>query len=1222
MSSAWYNRLKINNSNKNPPNKLFLCNPQKLTYYYNLIGIKNNHGINISKLKLLLTNQFPYQNENRSLELTSITNKSFNTDFYIYFKFNNIKYETFNKIPYVSHCLVFNLPKLILPKLNTKFKPYSEEEQKVIISKLIKSTSIYYNINERDNKILFNTSNNGHIEITTNNQCTISCDDYHELFLITLLKLRTKHQHLWKSLLNTKTVSFVNRRWWKFNYIQNQNNTKWYGKRRSNRPIKKFNEIYQNVEVILLRNLEKHQDTNPTTSCESLTLNNWLALHQTSIAYISADFELIDKLTCDTKLQPSVTNDINILEDELKELWLTSSDRQRVNNLTHIKHAYNPDHITKQDWLMIWKNQVNNNKFILPEDVDVLTVWSIGDTIIKFICQDIDKLLCLNNPDTIINNLMKETSISIWKALQTKIYTALNKSSFNQTVEQTNSLCEISHEQRLTCMNGDPNTQTLSLTQRDVQRWHQGGICPIESPEGHNIGLMFTLTTYSSIDVNGNILTAYYKVHNGLISNQIIYLSYLERLNYTTIIPGSKQFGDRITCERNNKISLTKLTEAEICYCSDIQFFSPSTNLIPFLKHNDPTRCLMAVNMEKQAIPLLTPQSPLIGTGTERLVTENCHNNIISKSNGIVTKVDSTKIIIYTTSTNRYFVYKLPSNEHNNQNIYIRIRPIVLPSQLVSKGELIAECQSHYHGELSLGTNLLVAFMCWKGYNFEDSVLISSEIVSKGTFQSLHVIQLDIELRKDEVLTNNIKTIPTKHLIHLQNNGIVKTGCKLHANDVIVGKIKFTTKPNNDVNSTNRYSLVYKDSSIRLQNDIQSATVIDVQRPERDELDGIINDVITKLELLSKKYIKHIWHLSGTKTIILKSRHQSYGIFEFNSIDVELSNNLQLVYKSYILKFTALYERCFESLNLYLSSKCNTYDQPNLDRIVIKLLTKRSIKVGDKICGRHGNKGVISKIVPKEDMPFMADGTVIDVIFNPLSIPSRMNVGQILESHLGLISYKMGLEFKKLLQIYNISNNKQGIIDIVKSKLSEIHPNVDFKSIDNKTILELISELSNGVKTNVQDMEIEKDIKFLESRVDLRHNKYQCQLYDGITGLKFDRKTTVGIMYVYKLNHMVDDKIYARSTGPYSTITQQPTKGKMNKGGQRLGEMEVWALQSYGAAFIIQEMLTAKCDDLKARKTLSASITEKHSGFKISCGETLFILIKELCSLCIEFKIT
>ncbi len=309
-------------------------------------------------------------------------------------------------------------------------------------------------------------------------------------------------------------------------------------------------------------------------------------------------------------------------------------------------------------------------------------------------------------------------------------------------------------------------------------------------------------------------------------------------------------------------------------------------------------------------------------------------------------------------------------------------------------------------------------------------------------------------------------------------------------------------------------------------------------------------------------------------------------------------------------------------MNLYLTSKSNSCDSSNLDRIEIQLLIKRSIKVGDKICGRHGNKGVISRIVPKEDMPFMADGTPVDVIFNPLSIPSRMNVGQILESHLGLIAYKMGLEFKKLLQIYNISNNRQGIIDIAKSKLSEIHPNVDFKSIDNKIILELMFDLSNGVKTNVQDIEIKKDIKFLESRIDLKDDKCQCQLYDGITGLKLDRKTTVGIMYVYKLDHMVDDKMYARSIGSYSTITQQPIKGKMNKGGQRLGEMEVWALQSYGVAFIIREMLTAKCDDLKARKTLSTNIDEKHLRFKTSCGETLSVLITELCSLCIELKIT
>ncbi|PIM95422.1 DNA-directed RNA polymerase subunit beta, partial [Candidatus Hodgkinia cicadicola] len=922
MSVTWCNRLKLNNTNKNPPNKLFLCKPQKLTYYYNLIGIKNNSGINISKLKLLLTNQFPYQTKNKSLELSCIINKSLNTEFYIYFKFNNIKYDTLNRIPYISHYLVFDLPKLILPKLNTEFNPYSEAEQQIIISKLIKSTSINYDIDEKEYKILLDTFNTKHIEITTGNQCIISYDDYYELYLITLLELRTKHSHLLKSLLNLETASFINGKWQKFNYIQNQNNTKWYSKRRSNRLIKNFTEICQNTKVILFRNLEKHQNINPLISCELLTLNTWTALHQTSIAYISTKFKLIDKVIYAVNLQTDVRSNIKSLEDEFKNLWLTSSDRQRINNLTGIKHAYDSDQITKQDWLMIWKTLTKTNKHISPKDVDILTVWSIGDEIIKLICQNIDELFCLNNADTVIDNLMKqEPSLPIWKTLQTKIYNALNTSSFSQSFEQTNSLCELSHEQRLTCMNEESNDQALSLEQRDVKRWHQGGLCPIESPEGQNIGLIFTLTAYSSIDVNGNILTAYYKIHNGHISNQIIYLSYLERLNYITIIPESKQFGDRITCEQNHKVSLTKLTEAEICYCSDKQFFSPSTNLIPFLKHNDPTRCLMAVNMKKQAVPLLTPQSPLVGTGTEKLITENCHNNIFSKSNGIVTKVDSTKIIIYTTAINRYFVYKLPLNKHNNQNMYIRIRPTVLPLQLVSKGELIAECQSYYHGELSLGANLLVAFMCWKGYNFEDSVLISSDIVSKGTFQSLHVMQVDIELEKNEILTNKIKTIPTKHLTNLQNNGIVKIGCKLHANDVLVGKIKPTIESDNGSDIPNQYALVYKDSSIRLQNDIQSATVIDVRRPDRNKLDDIVDNVVTNLELLRKKYIKHIWHLSRTETIILKSRHQSYGIFEFDSINVKLSNDLQLAYKSYILKFTALYKRCFKSMNLYLTSK-------------------------------------------------------------------------------------------------------------------------------------------------------------------------------------------------------------------------------------------------------------------------------------------------------------
>ncbi len=607
-------------------------------------------------------------------------------------------------------------------------------------------------------------------------------------------------------------------------------------------------------------------------------------------------------------------------------------------------------------------------------------------------------------------------------------------------------------------------------------------------------------------------------------------------------------------------------------------------------------------------------------------------------------------------------MYVIPKPSKTNQDSCLRLRPVVNSLQLVRKGEVLAECQSSDNGEMSLGANLSVAFMCWDGFNYEDSILISKRIIEEGILDSIHIMELEIKVNRtqfgNDLLTNEIKQIPFIHRKCLLENGIIELGSMVFKGDVLVGKLSpiFDVNDNNifaSFNSENKQSVITSEhikskmlnTSCYVPEGVHCASVLEINRMSLKDnvnniIDGSYERYILGFNIATKTYIKKCCKLIKHGMII--KTNLGFKFVPTVLLDKEIENMLSLFDKHYI---SCLMKIQKDLLNAFLArldddnnnnnnnnnnninnnnisnynadmNNANTYQV--LEVIKIKLLIRRSIQTGDKLCGRHGNKGVISKIVPKQDMPFMADGTIVDIVLNPLGVPSRMNLGQILEASLGLISYRFRMEFKQVLQLYEHSKDKAHALKMLYAKIYEIYPNAIALSSDG--VLRLAYELVNGIgiSCSLFNASMNELIKKFSKRLSFPDISGQFQLYNGKTGLPFDRKSAVGIIYVFKLNHLIDDKMHARSTGPYSVITQQPLKGKAYKGGQRLGEMEIWALQGYGVAYTIKEIISAKCDDIISRDILHDSILNNTPLLILTWGESLLLLIKELFAMCLE----
>jgi DNA-directed RNA polymerase subunit beta len=842
-------------------------------------------------------------------------------------------------------------------------------------------------------------------------------------------------------------------------------------------------------------------------------------------------------------------------------------------------------------------------------------------------------------------------------------------SQLSQFMDQNNPLSEVTHKRRVSALGpGGLTRERAGFEVRDVHPTHYGRVCPIETPEGPNIGLINSLAVYARTNDYGFLETPYRRVSNGKVTDKIDYLSAIEEGQYVIAQANASlnekgQFvDDLISCRTQNEFTLSAPGKVDFMDVSPKQIVSVAASLIPFLEHDDANRALMGSNMQRQAVPTLRSDTPLVGTGMERAVAVDSGVTVVARRGGSVDSVDASRIVVRvnddetTAGEPGVDIYSLTKYTRSNQNTCINQRPLVIAGDAIKRGDVLADGPSTDLGELALGQNLLVAFMPWNGYNFEDSILISERVVEEDRFTTIHIDELtcvarDTKLGPEEI-TADIPNVGDSALAKLDEAGIAFIGAEVRAGDILVGKVT----PKGETQLTPEEKLLraifgekasdVKDTSLRVPPGMDG-TVIDVRVFTRDgvekdaralsiekaELERVRKDLADQQRILEDDLFLRVRDTLEGKTAEAGPRKLKSGtkidqeyladLPREQWFEIRLKNeeaNAQLETVSERLKAQ---RRAFEKRFEEKKAKITAGDDlaPGVLKMVkVYLAVKRRVQPGDKMAGRHGNKGVISSIVPVEDMPYMADGTPVDIVLNPLGVPSRMNIGQILETHLGWAAKGLGAKIGKMLEA------QQAVVELRKF-LHEIYNDTggqkeDIKSLSDGEILELGRNLRRGVPmaTPVFDGASEDEIKKLLALADLPTSG-QTTLHDGRTGEKFERPVTVGYMYMLKLNHLVDDKMHARSTGPYSLVTQQPLGGKAQFGGQRFGEMEVWALEAYGAAYTLQEMLTVKSDDVNGRTQMYKAIVDGNHEMKAGMPESFNVLVKEIRSLAINIEL-
>jgi DNA-directed RNA polymerase subunit beta len=764
------------------------------------------------------------------------------------------------------------------------------------------------------------------------------------------------------------------------------------------------------------------------------------------------------------------------------------------------------------------------------------------------------------------------------RAFSTQIQDFFARSPLSQFMDQTNPLAEITHKRRLSAMGpGGLSRERAGFEVRDVHPTHYGKICPIETPEGANIGLLSSLTTYSRINPLGFLTTPYRKVEGGRVFDKTEYLTGDEEENrmIAQVTPNIDEDGrirdKEVYARYKGKFPKIKPSKIEYMDVSPQQIISVSASMIPFLEHDDANRALMGSNMQRQAVPLLFPEEPLVGTGIEEKVARDSGVMIISKESGKVVEIDAASVKVDN------FTYELDKFGRSNADTCVNQRPLVKKGDEIKKGTIIADGMATRQGELALGTNLLVAFLPWRGYNFEDSIIISERLVKDDILTSVHVEKFELEAREtrlgNEEATRDIPNVSEEALRNLDESGVIRVGAEVIPDDILVGRV--TPKTEKELSPEERLlraifgekAADVKDTSLRVPPGIYGVvTNVEVfQRKDRGR-----RSKKAKTEELHKtkeveKYYEEEQALLEREKMRRLSMLLGKAESRIKSNDIEDNEEARAIVSIYDERLTEL--SIEKELELAKIKKGDELPAGVLKRVVVFVAMKRKISAGDKLSGRHGNKGVISKILPEEDMPFLEDGTPVDMILNPLGVPSRMNVGQLLEMHLGWAAKKLGIRF--------------------------------------------FSPAFDGAK--------EEDIKNVFKEAGISEDGKEI-LYDGYTGKPFAQRAGVGYMYIMKLVHMVDDKIHARAIGPYSLITQQPLGGKAQFGGQRFGEMEVWALEAYGAAFTLQEMLTVKSDDVEGRTRIYEGIVRGEQKFQPSVPESFNVLLKELQGLCLDVR--
>jgi DNA-directed RNA polymerase subunit beta len=834
-------------------------------------------------------------------------------------------------------------------------------------------------------------------------------------------------------------------------------------------------------------------------------------------------------------------------------------------------------------------------------------------------------------------------------------------SQLSQFMDQTNPLSEITHKRRLSALGpGGLTRERAGFEVRDVHPTHYGRICPIETPEGPNIGLINSLATYARVNKYGFVETPYRKVKDGRVTDEVIYLSAMEESRHTVAqanaqIDARGRFTeDLIVCRQAGDVHLVPRDKVDFMDVSPKQLVSVAAALIPFLENDDANRALMGSNMQRQAVPLVRAEAPFVGTGMEGVVARDSGASISARRTGIVDQVDATRIVVRATGETDptkpgVDIYRLMKYQRSNQNTCINQRPLVKVGDSVDKADIIADGPSTDLGELALGRNVLVAFMPWNGYNFEDSILLSERIVKDDVFTSIHIEEFEVMARDTklgpEEITRDIPNVSEEALKNLDEAGIVYIGAEVHAGDILVGKIT----PKGESPMTPEEKLLraifgekasdVRDTSLRVPPGVQG-TVVEVRvfnrhgvekderalAIEREEIERLAKDRDDEQAILDRNVYGRLAELlegrqgiAGPKGFKKDSKITKAVLDEyprsqwwlFASPNDKLMAEIEAIRKQYDESKKLLEQRFLDKVE-----KLQRGDElpPGVMKMVkVFVAVKRKIQPGDKMAGRHGNKGVVSKIVPVEDMPFLEDGTQVDIVLNPLGVPSRMNVGQILETHLGWACAGLGLKIGQAVDAYNLKHDARPLKDMLKKVYGD---DETIKSLSEEGLIELGGNLRHGVPiaTPVFDGAKEADIEKMLDLAGLDHSG-QVNVFDGRTGEVFDRKVTVGYIYMLKLHHLVDDKIHARSIGPYSLVTQQPLGGKAQFGGQRFGEMEVWALEAYGAAYTLQEMLTVKSDDVAGRTKVYEAIVRGDDTFEAGIPESFNVLVKEMRSL-------
>jgi len=854
------------------------------------------------------------------------------------------------------------------------------------------------------------------------------------------------------------------------------------------------------------------------------------------------------------------------------------------------------------------------------------------------------------------------------KPISAAIKEFFGSSQLSQFMDQTNPLSEITHKRRVSALGpGGLTRERAGFEVRDVHPTHYGRVCPIETPEGPNIGLINSLALYARTNEYGFLETPYRKVVKGKVTDGIDYLSAIEEGQFVIaqanaqLDKGGRLKDELVSCRSKNEFMLSTADKVDYMDVAPAQIVSVAASLIPFLEHDDANRALMGSNMQRQAVPCLRAEKPLVGTGVERTAAVDSGTAVQARRGGKVDYIDANRIVVRVHDPETAAgdvgvdIYNLTKYTRSNQNTNINQRPLVRVGDVIAKGDVIGDGASTDMGELALGQNMLVAFMPWNGYNYEDSILISERVVADDRYTSIHIEELSVVARDTklgaEEITRDISSLGEAQLSRLDEAGIVYIGAEVEAGDVLVGKVT----PKGETQLTPEEKLLraifgekasdVKDTSLRVPSGI-SGTVIDVQvftregieRDKRaaqiidDELKGYRKDLNDQLRIVENDAFARIEKLLLGKTVnggpkrIAKgtkiAKEYLDGVSRYDWFDIRLSGEesaRQLeAMKDSLAQLRVKFDQMFEQKKRKLTQGDEL--PPGVQKMVkVYVAVKRRLQPGDKMAGRHGNKGVVSKIVPVEDMPYMADGTPVDIVLNPLGVPSRMNVGQILEVHLGWAAKGLGRKIDEMLKA-------QAKIAEVRKFLERIYNTTgkpeDLAAFDDGEILRLANNLRGGVPfaTPVFDGANEEEIKGMLDLAGLPRSG-QVVLHDGRTGEAFDRLVTVGYMHVLKLHHLVDDKMHARSTGPYSLVTQQPLGGKAQFGGQRFGEMEVWALEAYGAAYTLQEMLTVKSDDVNGRTKVYENIVKGEHKIEAGMPESFNVLVKEIRSLAIDIDL-